>query len=201
MVGIWGGVILTIQIFLTAKKKFCKYWTLIKIKISMTCMYKEHNVKKLVQEHWIKLKMKFLWGYTKGGTFGEGDSTWGNSSWWRGDDQIFCWLGWTAPHLPSRENSGLCSPTIPHIFCHLFSCSFYHLFSRRNESGLFHLRFWCFCHFACLPSKSVELLVLCLHFFPTGFGFDVLVVTVALSKNYILALILFVCRFHVTYEF
>ena len=46
-----------------------------------------------------------------------------------------------------------------------------------------------------------SLLVLCLHFFPSGFGFDVLVVTVALSKNYILALILFVCRFHVTYEF
>ena len=31
-----------------------------------------------------------------------------------------------------------------------------------------------------------SLLVLCLHFFPSGFGFDVLVVTVALSKNYIL---------------
>ena len=164
----------------------------------MTCTCKEHNVKKMVQEQWIKLKMKFLWGYTKGRTFGEGDSAGGNSSWWRGDDQIFLWLGWTTPHLPSRENSGLCSPTIPHTFCHLFACSFYHLFSRRTDSGLFHLRFCCFCHFACLPLKSVGAVF---TFFPTGFGFDVLVVTVALSKNYILALILFACRFHVTYEF
>ena len=79
-----------------------------------------------------------------------------------------------------------------------FACSFYHLFSRRTDSVCFIFVFVAFVILLVFPQS---LLVLCLHFFPTGFGFDVLVVTVALSKNYILALILFVCRFHVTYEF
>ena len=36
------------------KTTFCKYWKLIKIKISMTCLYKEYEVKiKMVQEQWL----------------------------------------------------------------------------------------------------------------------------------------------------
>ena len=47
--------------FSKLKTTFCKYWTLIKVKISMACVYKEHEVKmKLVQEQWQHLKMKFL---------------------------------------------------------------------------------------------------------------------------------------------
>ena len=46
------------------KTVFCKYWRLIKIKISMTYVYREYEVKiKMVQEHWLQLKMKFLLGY------------------------------------------------------------------------------------------------------------------------------------------
>ena len=35
------------------KTTFCKYWILIKIKIRMTCVYREYKVKlKVVQEEW-----------------------------------------------------------------------------------------------------------------------------------------------------
>ena len=37
---------------------------MIKIKISMTCMYQEYEVKiKMVQELWLQVKMKFLLDY------------------------------------------------------------------------------------------------------------------------------------------
>ena len=53
-----------LELFLKLKTTFCKYWTLIKIKISMTCMSKEYEVKiKMVQEQWLQLKIKFLLGY------------------------------------------------------------------------------------------------------------------------------------------
>ena len=42
-----------------AKKIFCKYWTSIKIKIRMTCVYREYKVKikKMAQyKQWIQLK-------------------------------------------------------------------------------------------------------------------------------------------------
>ena len=43
---------------------FHKYLTSIKIKISMTFMYKDHEVKiKMVQEHWLQLRVKFLFCY------------------------------------------------------------------------------------------------------------------------------------------
>ena len=49
---------------LKLKTKFCKYSTSIKIKISMSCVYKENEVKiKIVQEQWLRLKIKFLLGY------------------------------------------------------------------------------------------------------------------------------------------
>ena len=35
------------------------------MKISMTCVYKEYEVKiKMVQEQWLQLEMKFLLGYS-----------------------------------------------------------------------------------------------------------------------------------------
>ena len=41
------------------KTRFRKYWTSIKIKISMTCMYKDYKFKiKMVQEQWLQLKMR-----------------------------------------------------------------------------------------------------------------------------------------------
>ena len=50
--------------FSKLKTTFWKYWTLIKIKISMACVYKEHGGKiKMVQEQWLQLKMKTLLGY------------------------------------------------------------------------------------------------------------------------------------------
>ena len=64
VVGIWEGVHVTIQVFFKAKTSFCKYRTSIKIEISMTCVYKEYEVKiKMVQEQWLHLKMKFLLVY------------------------------------------------------------------------------------------------------------------------------------------
>ena len=43
---------------------FFIYWTLIKVKISMTCKYKEYEVIiKIVQEQQLYLKMKFLLNY------------------------------------------------------------------------------------------------------------------------------------------
>ena len=53
----------TFETFSKLKTRFCKYWTSIKIKTSMTCMYKDYKLKiKMVQEQWLKLKMKSLWG-------------------------------------------------------------------------------------------------------------------------------------------
>ena len=45
------------------KTAFCEYWTSIKIKLSITCVSKEYEIKiKMVQE-WLKLKMRFLLHY------------------------------------------------------------------------------------------------------------------------------------------
>ena len=39
------------NLFSKLKRTFCKYWTSIKIKISMTCVYKEYEIKiKMVQQ-------------------------------------------------------------------------------------------------------------------------------------------------------
>ena len=46
------------------KTAFCDYWTSIKITINMTCVSKEYEIKrKMEQEQWLKLKMPFLLGY------------------------------------------------------------------------------------------------------------------------------------------
>ena len=47
--------------FKFSKFKTCKCWTLIKIKISMTCVYKEYEVKIMVQVQWLELKWSFYW--------------------------------------------------------------------------------------------------------------------------------------------
>ena len=48
--------------FSKLKTAFCKYWTPIKIKISMTYLSKKYETKtKMVQEQWIQQKKKFLW--------------------------------------------------------------------------------------------------------------------------------------------
>ena len=50
-------MILTIQFFFKAENN-------IKIKISMTCLYKEYEIKiKIIKERWLQLKIKFLMGY------------------------------------------------------------------------------------------------------------------------------------------
>ena len=59
----WREVILTIRTFFKAKNLNIelKYWTLIKIKIGVTCVHKEYEIKiKLVHMQWLQLKMKFL---------------------------------------------------------------------------------------------------------------------------------------------
>ena len=60
---IWG-VILTIPTFLKVSNNINYNWASIKIKLRMTCVYKEYDIKiKMVQEQWLHLKMKFLLGY------------------------------------------------------------------------------------------------------------------------------------------
>ena len=50
--------------FSKLKTAFCEYWTSIKIKINMTCVSKEYEIKtKMEQEQWLQLKMLFLLGY------------------------------------------------------------------------------------------------------------------------------------------
>ena len=56
--------------FLKLKTTFCRYWTLIKSKISMTCVHKEYEVKtKIVQEQWLQLNIKFVFFWVGGGQF------------------------------------------------------------------------------------------------------------------------------------
>ena len=50
--------------FSKLKIAFCEYWTSIKAKISVTCLFKEYETKtKMVYEQWLQLKMLFLLGY------------------------------------------------------------------------------------------------------------------------------------------
>ena len=59
-----GEVILTIRTIFKLKTAFCEYWTSIKIKFNMTCLYKEYELKtKMEQEQWLQLKTLFLLGY------------------------------------------------------------------------------------------------------------------------------------------
>ena len=44
--------------FSKLKTAFCEYWTSIKTKISMTCVYNEYEIKaKMVKEHRLQIKM------------------------------------------------------------------------------------------------------------------------------------------------
>ena len=51
--------------FSKLKTTFCKYWTFIKINISMTCIYEDYEGKiRIVQEQWLQLKWSFYWVIT-----------------------------------------------------------------------------------------------------------------------------------------
>ena len=64
LVKICRGVIFTIQTFFKAKNNIPQILNINKTKISVTCVYKQYEVKvKMVQEQRIQLKMKFLPGY------------------------------------------------------------------------------------------------------------------------------------------
>ena len=56
--------IFTIPTFSKVSTTFCKYWTSIKIKVSMTYLYKECEVKIMLQEEWLQLKWSFHWVIT-----------------------------------------------------------------------------------------------------------------------------------------
>ena len=50
--------------FSKLKTAFYEYWTSSKIKISMTCVSKEFEIKaKMVHEQWLQLQMQSLLGY------------------------------------------------------------------------------------------------------------------------------------------
>ena len=66
LVGWWGSEewFWTFEPFSKLKAIICKYWKSIKMKVSMTCAWKEYEVKiKMVQEQKLQLKMEFLVGY------------------------------------------------------------------------------------------------------------------------------------------
>ena len=100
--------------FSMLKTAFCEYWTSINIKISMTCVLKEYEIKtKMVQ-----LKITFLLGYNLsifiswvgggGLTFGgwEDFYSWGENEWNFGWDP-------PSPASPSREKPTL----VTYYFC------------------------------------------------------------------------------------
>ena len=63
VVRIWEEKILNIGTFFKEKTRFCKYWTSIKIQISMTCIFKDYKFKtKMSQEQWLQLNIKSLQG-------------------------------------------------------------------------------------------------------------------------------------------
>ena len=62
--GIWGGMLWSFRLFSKLKATICKYWSLIKIKITMTFVFNEYEVKmKIAQEQWLELKMKLFLTY------------------------------------------------------------------------------------------------------------------------------------------
>ena len=99
--------------FSKLKAAFCEYWTSIKIKIRMTCVYREYEIKtKMVQEQWLHLWMKFLlvynmkivikWGWPLVVVVGSLLGRFFQVGW---NEQIFGWWGGgVSPHPPSRES-------------------------------------------------------------------------------------------------
>ena len=78
--------------FSKLKTSFYEWWTSIKIKNSMTCVYKAHEIEKKMDRR----KMKIFMGYNMRGSLLE-DFPGG-----RGNEQISGWWG-RLPHLFSRE--------------------------------------------------------------------------------------------------
>ena len=109
------------------KIPFFKYWTLIKIKISITCVYKEYKVKiNMVQEHEYSQKRRFFldynikiviwWGrliFGGGNKNLLGESTGGEVIFQGcgGNDWIFRWWGGLHLIAPSRETSEIILPS------------------------------------------------------------------------------------------
>ena len=59
-----GGIVSWVDRNLRIGINICRYWTLIKIKIGMTCVRKEYERKmKIVQKQWMQLKMKLVLAY------------------------------------------------------------------------------------------------------------------------------------------
>ena len=86
---------LNIWTFLKLKTRFFKYWISIKIKISLTCMYKDYKFEiKMVQEQWLQLKMKSFWRSDMkiDISTGDGGSRGGTNLWW---GVIKIWFGET----------------------------------------------------------------------------------------------------------
>ena len=93
MVGVWQGLILSISA--TLKTTFCKYWTLTKTKVSITCVSTEYENKKKIQQQWLQSKTMFPMGnYMKivihrGNIFWWGYYVWGFGN-FRGRDYSTC---------------------------------------------------------------------------------------------------------------
>ena len=102
--------------FSKLKTTFCQYWTSIKIKISMTCMFKEYEVYNGIRVM-TTTKMKFLvcynmeiviWWEGINLWWARGIKVWWEEGWWR-RGWIHFWLvggGGGRPHPSSRENHG-----------------------------------------------------------------------------------------------
>ena len=107
--GTWEEIILTIQTFFKAKDNILYYWTSVKIKISMTCVYEDYKVKiKMVQKQLLQLKLKFLLDYNMkivGDSRRDINITQGCFFQVGRNKQIFgCRRGFLSP-FPSKENT------------------------------------------------------------------------------------------------
>ena len=105
--------------FSKIKTIFCKYWTLTKIKSSMTWVYKEYEgMIKMVQEQWPQLKWSFYWVIVWKFLFSLEERTFGGGG---GGDKN-CWegslLGKTFPGAGGMSRSltsGWGTPPIPPV--------------------------------------------------------------------------------------
>ena len=107
--GGWGLEILMEQLepFSKLKAAFCEYLTSIKIKINMTKVSKEYEIKtKMEQEQWLLLKKLFLLGYNlKIYVMGGGENWFLVGEGWAN----FWLVGRGLPPSPRRENPDLYS--------------------------------------------------------------------------------------------
>ena len=85
------------EYFSKLKAAFFEYWTSIKIKISMLCISKDHEIKtKMVQEQWLQIKMTFIFFYWVELIF-SGEQI---KVWWGGAGMRKILARWGAPPFP-----------------------------------------------------------------------------------------------------